>query len=75
MKPKHKKGPRPAATYRGARRNATRLTGAVMQRRGPEPRFISLCPYRIALNRSQHHPRATTYRQAREIGPSTEAVR
>ena len=73
MKPK-KKGPRPASTYRGARRNATRPTGAVMQRRGPEPRFISLCPYRIALNRSSNHPRAKTYKQARELSPSARPV-
>lgn len=47
---KHKSGPRPASTYRGARRNATRATGAIMERRGPESRFISLCPRRIRLN-------------------------
>ena len=68
------KKPRSASTYRGARRNATRPTGAVMQRRGPEPRFISLCPYRIALNRSPNHPRAETYKQARELSPSTRPV-
>jgi hypothetical protein len=73
-KPK-KKGPRPASTYRGVRRNATRLTGAVMERRGPEPRFISLAPYRIPLNRSQNWPRANSYAHAREISPSTEPVR
>jgi hypothetical protein len=73
--PKHKKGPRPASTYRGARRNATRPTGAIMQRRGDDARFISLAPYRIKLNRSQHWPRARSYQHAREIGPSAEVVR
>jgi hypothetical protein len=73
--PKHKKGPRPASTYRGARRNATRPTGAIMQRRGDDPRVISLAPYRIKLNRAQHWPRARSYQHAREIGPSAEVVR
>lgn len=50
MTKKHKHGPRPASTYRGARRNATRATGGVMERRGPEARLVSLCPTRIRLN-------------------------
>lgn len=68
------KGPRPADTYRGARRNAARATGAFMQRRGPEPRFISLCPYVMPLNRSQHWPHAKSYAHARELSPSTRPV-
>jgi hypothetical protein len=76
---KPKKGPRPASTYRGARRNATRPTGAIMQRRGPEPCFISLAPRHIPLNRSQNWSRATStftsYEHARQIGPSAEPVR
>jgi hypothetical protein len=75
MKKAKTKGPRPANTYRGARRNATRPTGAVMQRRGPEPRFISLAPYRISLNRSQNWTRATSYAEAREHSFSMDAVR
>lgn len=47
---KYKRGPRPASTYRGARRNATRANGGVMERRGPEARLASLCPTRIRLN-------------------------
>jgi hypothetical protein len=69
------KKPRKSETYRGARRNATRETGAIMKRRGPDAQFISLCPYRIALNRSQNWPRANSYAHAREIGPSSEMVR
>jgi hypothetical protein len=73
-KPRKPNGPRPAATYRGARRNATRATGALMPRRGPEPRFISLCRYIIPLNRSQNHPRARSYAHARDLSPSTRPV-
>lgn len=78
MKPKTKV-PRPASTYRGARRNATRPTGAIMQRRGPEPCFISLAPRNIPLNCSQNWSRATStftsYEYARRIGSSAEPVR
>lgn len=70
-----KKTPRKAATYRGARRNATRETGAIMVRRGPEAKVRSLAPRTISLNRSQRWPRAKSYQHAREIGPSVEFVR
>jgi hypothetical protein len=70
-----KKTPRKSETYRGARRNATRETGAIMVRRGPEAKERSSAPYQIALNRSSRWPRAKSYQHAREIGPSAEFVR
>lgn len=72
---KTKKKPRAGATYRSARRNATRETGAIMVRRGPKVRPHSSAPYRISLNRSDRWPRAKSYHHAREIGPSAEVVR
>lgn len=71
--PKKKKA-RPGYTYRGARRNEARTTGAVMLRRGPEARGSA---YRgsIQLNRSRKWARAKSHANAREIGPSSEPVR
>jgi len=65
--------PRNGESYRGARRNATRATGAVMLRLGPEP-IESIAPAAY-LNRSDKWRRAKTYAYAREIGPSSEPVR
>ena len=72
-KPKTKRTPRPAWTYRGARRYAARKTGAVMLRHAPEP--IDGSAPAPELNRSQHLVRAKSYAYAREISPSTEPVR
>lgn len=69
-----KKSPRPASTYRGARRNAVRTRGMnLMQRHAPEA-IESIAPAAY-LNRSDKWPRAKTYAYAREIGPSSEPVR
>jgi hypothetical protein len=66
--------PRPAATYRAARRNAVRKLGLnLMQRHAPE--VIEEIAPAAYLNRSDRWPRAKTYAYAREIGPSTEPVR
>lgn len=66
--------PRPASTYRGARRNAVRKLGMnLMQRHAPDPKE-TIAPA-AHLNRSDRWPRAKTYAYAREISPSTEPVR
>ena len=64
-----KKTPRLGWTYRGARRNEARKTGAVMRRAGPEP-IETMLPMPL-LNRSDKWPRAKTYAYAREISPSS----
>jgi hypothetical protein len=66
-------GPRPAASYRGARRNADRIKG------WPSATFAKsrplAAPIWIELNRSAKWTRAKSYAYAREISPSTEPVR
>lgn len=66
---------RDGSSYRGARRNATRKTGAVMQR-STQAKVLER-PFRgsISLNRSQNRMPAKSYAHAREISPSTEPVR
>lgn len=66
--------PRPADSYRGARRNASRGDGFQgMNLHRPELlEYIAPAAY---LNRSDKWTRAMTYGYAREIGPSKEPVR
>jgi len=69
---KKKRTPRPAWTYRGARRNEAGKTGAVMLRHAPEP--IDGSAPAPELNRSQNWVRAKSYSYAREIAPSKDVV-
>lgn len=75
--PVRKRKPRNAQSYRGARHNATRPTGAVMVRLGGEEGVIIDGSYggSIELNRSQNWSRCKSYAYAREIGPSSEMLR
>ena len=72
-RPPLKRKPRSAESYRGARRNATRETKAVMLRLGEEVQEL-IAPA-ASLNRSDRWVRATSYAYAREISPSAEPVR
>lgn len=65
--------PRNSDTYRGARRNADRVKG------WPSATFAKSRPLArtrgVALSRSGKWTRAKTYQQAREMSPSSDAVR
>jgi hypothetical protein len=63
---------REASTYRGARRNATRATGAIMARLGAEVRPGTLFNG-VRLNRSEKWSRAKSYAIAREIAIARHA--
>lgn len=70
---KPKKEPRPAWSYRGARKKAAREEKRAMLRHAPEA--IEEVAPAAYLNRSDKWVRANTYEYAREIGPSKEPVR
>lgn len=69
-----KKEPRPAWTYRAARKQAAREQRKAMLKRETEV-FDGSFDGSIELNRSINHSRAADYAYAREISPSKEPVR
>lgn len=68
--PPRKREPRPASSYRAARRNAARDDLSALPRHRPE--LIESIAPAAHLNRSERWPRARTYAYAREISPCPE---
>lgn len=73
MMVKRKSGPRPANTYRAARRNAVLRGEPRGTWRGAEAKPEMFAP-RITLNRSRRWKRASTYAAARALAPFPERV-
>lgn len=71
---KPKRAPRPAWSYRAARKKAAREQKKAMLRHAPETIDGSFDDS-IELNRCPDHTRASDYKYAREIPPSKDAVR
>lgn len=70
---KEKKAPRPAWTYRGARKKAAREgKGQMLKHAPPVVETVADAAY---CNRSQNWPVTLSYQQAREMSPSKDPVR